>query len=54
MKVRVMVLASLLLILAGTAANANTQANVKTNASVTCCDPPPECGLFNCPPDKLK
>jgi hypothetical protein len=51
MKIRVIVLASLLLVLAGTAANAHTAANVQHNATVTCCDPPPACGMFLCPPD---
>lgn len=51
MKIRVLVLASLLLVLAGTAANAHTAANVQHNATVTCCDPPPACGMFLCPPD---
>jgi hypothetical protein len=49
-KIRVIALASVLLVLAGTAANARTASDIQTNATVTCCDPPPACGMFKCPP----
>jgi hypothetical protein len=51
MKIRVVVLATLLLVLAGTAANARDAASVKTNAQSICCDPPPVCGGMLCSPD---
>jgi hypothetical protein len=51
MKLRVIALGTLLVVLAGTAANARTNVpSVQTNASVTCCDPPPVCGARKCPP----
>jgi len=53
-KLRVIALGTLLVVLAGTAANANdrtSKPNDQTNVSVTCCDPPSICGR-KCPPVK--